>query len=425
MSKKKKIIICLLIAGTFAITARVSTNAYYQRKLAAWMHDFYGRENFAFKEPVDSSGFSPILGVWQLSDLAQYKETEEVEIEDSNRDEYMTYFRNADNTLKWDNIAEWLVKDATDKFAAECDVFAELMLEMTDDDLEEVIELGQVKDSSFSKYRPSEALKNVASAYVIKTSEERRKAFPKYDFHSEKYDRLDGAEARALGFMQTVIEINSMPEKHVNVEISSKEYFPDEHRCKYYTYKVVPEGRINSELFSPVIVAYYRQTSLELIKIFTDAYTYDVHSMTKLKTVSRLPKNELIQVMSLIADIKLSNRYIEGCGHFIQVTRGNCAIGYVADIEFDEDRLFYYTKAYNVNTQADMSIDELKEHFFRYDEEFKDYADWWCYCGDDESSKYRMSLICELAERNLSIDEATPEQLEEASKIVDQKIKAE
>ena len=149
----------------------------------------------------------------------------------------MAYFKNSDNSLQWDNIAKWLSDESTAPSYIECDALAELMLNMTDDDLEKVIELGQIKSSGFHKYKISNSLKKVASVFVIKTSEERRKVFPKYDFYSEDFFRLDDAETRALGFLQTVIEIDSLNGKQVSVEISSEEYNSSKFVSKCFSYK--------------------------------------------------------------------------------------------------------------------------------------------------------------------------------------------
>ena len=422
-NKTKKIIRCALIVLLMLMTLYKEWNIYCKREISSWIHDFYSRENFAFNQKSDKSEFCPIRGIWLLSDLAQYKEAAEKDIDSSAHDNYMAYFKNSDNSLQWDNIAKWLSDESTTPSYIECDALAELMLNMTDDDLEKVIELGQIKSSGFHKYKISNSLKKVASVFVIKTSEERRKVFPKYDFYSEDFFRLDDAETRALGFLQTVIEIDKLNGNQVTVEVSSEEYKPPTIVCKCFTYKIIPKGADIFKLYSPVITAYPRQTRDGIQSTLTDIFIYDAYTLKSFQKSVKLPIEQFKQAMTLMIDIGLDNRCMQTSGQIVQVTRENCAIAYISDIEFYDDELFYYAKAYGVHFRKDVSPKELKEHFLKYDESFQDYNNWWCAYGQEEVDNYSLNMIFELSDRGIPYDEATPEQLEEAAKVVDKKLK--
>ena len=422
-NKTKKIIRCALIVLLMLMTLYKEWNSYCKREISSWIHDFYSRENFAFDKKSDNSEFCPIRGIWLLSDLAQYKEATEKDIDSSAHDNYMAYFKNSDNSLRWDNIAKWLTDESTAPSYVECDALAELMLNMTDDDLEKVIELGQIKSSGFHKYKISNSLKKVASVFVIKTSEERRKDFPKYDFDSEDFFFLYAAETRALGFLQTVIEIDKLNGNQVSVEISSEEYKPLKFVRKCFTYKIIPEGADIFKLDSPVITAYPRQISDGLKSTLTDICIYDCYTLKSFQKSVKLPTEQFEQAIDLMIDIGLDNRCMQTSGQVVKVTRENCAIAYIADIDFYDDELFYYAKAYGVHFRKDVSPQELKEHFLKYDESFQEYNDWWYYCGQEEVDNYNLYMIFELSDRGIPYDEATLEQLEEAAKVVDKKLK--
>ncbi len=422
-NKTKKIIRCALIVLLMLMTLYKEWNIYCKREISSWIHDFYSRENFAFNQKSDKSEFCPIRGIWLLSDLAQYQEATEKDIDSSAHDNYMAYFKNSDNSLQWDNIAKWLSDESTAPSYIECDALAELMLNMTDDDLEKVIELGQIKSSGFHKYKISNSLKKVASVFVIRTSEERRKVFPKYDFYSEDFFRLDDAETRALGFLQTVIEIDKLNGNQVTVEISSEEYKPPTIVCKCFTYKIIPKGADIFKLYSPVITAYPRQTELGLKSTLTDIWIYDCYTLKNFQKSVKLPTEPFQQAIDLMIDIGFDNICMQTSGQIIQVTRENCAIAYIADIEFYDDELFYYAKAYGVHYRKDVSPQELKEHFLKYDESFQDYNNWWYEYSQEEVDNYSLNMIFELKDRGIPYDEATPEQLEEAAKVVDKKLK--
>ncbi len=420
--KKKTRKICVLIVLVLLATIFTAGNIYCKREISTWMHDFYNRKNFAFNEKPDRSEFCPIQGIWQLSDLEQNKEATDTVVDPLEHDKYIAYFKNADNTLRWDNIIEWLTNEENVPSYVECDAFAELMLDMTDDDLEKVIELGQIKDSSFSKYKISDPLKKVASLFVIKTSEERRKVLYKKDYDLEEIIRFDDAETRALGFLQTVIEIDHLQGKQVSVEISSEEYRSQHNTDKCFNYMVIPKRIDNLGLYSPIIKVYPRLDGLGLDVTLDDIYIYDYYSLKNIKTSTKIPKGQLKQIMTLLLDIGNENRCMEISGQIVQVTRESCAIAYIADIDFD-DELFYLAKAYSAHFQEEIRPEELKEHFFMYDEEFQAYYRWWLRYGEKETMEYRRLIMDEFRKQGTSYDEATPEQREEAAKVVDQKLK--
>ncbi|MBO4458079.1 MAG: hypothetical protein J5802_10190 [Butyrivibrio sp.] len=116
---KKTIKICVLIGLVLLVTIFKANNMYCKREISSWMHDFYDRENFAFKEKPDSIEFCPIRGIWLLSDLAQYKEATDTVVDPSEHDKYIAYFKNADNILQWDNITEWLTNDSSTPYTIE------------------------------------------------------------------------------------------------------------------------------------------------------------------------------------------------------------------------------------------------------------------------------------------------------------------
>lgn len=422
--KKKTIKRCVLIILLLFVTLFQATNTHCKREISSWMNGFYGMESFAFKEKKNSNELSPMYGVWHLSDLAQYRETADKNMNPSERDNYMAYFKNADNTLRWDNISEWLNNDASEPSYVEYDVFAEIMLDMTDDELEKVIELGQIKCSGFSKYRLSDILKNVASVYVIKTSDERRKVFPIYDFRSEEFIRFDDAETRALGFLQTVIEIDNLKGKYVSVEISSEEYQPPIITCKCFTYKVIPKGTDILGLYSPVIMAYPRQTGLGLEETFKDIFVYDYKALANIKTSIRLPKEQLKQAMSFMLDIGYDNQCMEISGQIVQVTRENCVIAYIADIEYDETELKIRSSAYDIVKGQNMTVEQLKEHFVNRDDDFQMYYAWYLRQHSKQLETYKYAVRFSLANQGISsLEDATDSQLNKAMQLVSEAIK--
>ena len=210
---KRKGIIMIMLAIVFAVT--IIYSEFHRLTINKLISLFYEKDNFAFNvEDTDSNkGISAADGVWALTDLANYREVKDRSSNPTEWDTYTEFFRNEDGSLNWDNITDWAKSSDNEFSSIKYDVFAEIMVDMSDDDLEKLLDIGQIKSSTFSGYEISDTLKHIATIYVLKACDIRREDQSDENFTLEDYISYDDPEIRALAFLQTVIEINKLPGK--------------------------------------------------------------------------------------------------------------------------------------------------------------------------------------------------------------------
>jgi len=98
----------------------------------------------------------------------------------------------------------------------------------------------------------------------------------------------------------------------------------------------------------------------------------------------------------------------------------------INDIEYDEAKLKLRSGAYDIVKEADITVDELKEHYINGDAEYQKYYDWYFSKNRDEQLKtYSNAIEYSLEKKGInSIDNATDAQLNEAMQQVSEAIKA-
>ena len=423
-AKKRKIrpgvliLIVLLVAAGSLLTLHYN----YKRTLGSMLIGFYDKQNFAFNEAphAPDKEYNAPDGIWFMTDLADYRALADEQTDSEAWKSSMEYFSNPDGSLNWDNIETWLQSSDNDVSSTEYDVFARMMLDMTDDDLEKILLLGQIKRSPF-KYEVGDTLKHLASIFAITANDHRKEVQPSEYSREDEYVLPEETEIRALAFLQTVIELENMNGKLGVVEISAEEYKYSK-PCRCFTFQVTAEGAMSSKLYSPTITVYPRRSGELLDFSIDEIVKYNLMTLAEMKTYYNVPVNELKWVTRFMLNIGDDPKYIELSGNIVQVTRGNCSVAYVADAEFDED-LFYNVKAYNVYEQLEMTTDELISHYLDYDKEYQNYYNWWLYGGKKKIESYRNKIHDLLREQNINMKDATPEQLEEAARQADEQIR--
>ena len=268
--------------------------------------------------------------------------------------------------MNWDNITDW-AKSSDDEFSSiKYDVFAEIMVDMSDDDVEKILDIGQINSSTFSGYEISDTLKHIATIYVLKASDIRREEQSDESFTLEDSISYDDPEIRALAFLQTVIEINKLSGKKCLVDITKDK--------NGYTFKVKPDGVLSLDLYSPKIKVSRRLYNLEIDMWLDQVYLYNHDGMKHIKNRALLPIQRIKQLNSMILNIGNDGMRMIFYGYELVVMYGDCAVAYIGDLEFDDKELLQKLTEYNENNQIDMSLDELKEHYLKYDDEYIEFA---------------------------------------------------
>lgn len=363
---KRKGIIMIMLAIVLAVT--IIYSEFHRLTINKLISLFYEKDNFAFNvEDTDSNkGISAADGVWALTDLANYREVKDRSSNPAEWDTYTEFFRNEDGSLNWDNITDWAKSSDNEFSSIKYDVFAEIMVDMSDDDLEKLLDIGQIKSSTFSGYEISDTLKHIATIYVLKACDIRREDQSDENFTLEDYISYDDPEIRALAFLQTVIEINKLPGKKGLVNITKDE--------EGYIFKVKLDGLLSLDLYSPKIKVSRRLSGITIDMWLDDVYLYNYDGMKHITNYSLLPIQRIKRLNSMILNIGNDAKDMEFYGYELVVMYGDCAVAYIGDLEFDDKELLQRLTEYNEKNQTDMSLDELKEHYLKYDDEYIEFA---------------------------------------------------
>ncbi|SDB56822.1 hypothetical protein SAMN02910298_02929 [Pseudobutyrivibrio sp. YE44] len=350
---KKKIIIIIFIFGAIVIAMY---SAYYKMKLKSLTVDFYERNNFGFNSQIKEIDVEQLVSpdaVWFVTDLADYREVSDASSNPIEWDSNKVYFSNEDGSLNWNNIKTWMQDSEIKSTSIEYDVLAEMMIDMSDDDIEKIVELGQVKSPNHFGYELTDNVKHLASIYVLKAKE------------IENKDEIQ-AEPRALGFLQTLIEIENLSGEHCSVDISRVER-------DYYSFQIRSEGVIKSDLYSPQIIVSNRLWEMDLDFALDDVYSCNSKELKKIQSVLFLEREQVKAINRLLLDIGNDAMDMKMTGYVINVNRGGLGIAYLADVEFRDEALLEVITEYNERNNVEMTIEEMKEHYLKYDDVYLNY----------------------------------------------------
>lgn len=370
--------------------------------------ELYERQNFAFTSHcVSTNGeHSPIDAVWFIDDLADYETFSNTQLDSSLEQDVMAYYQNTDGSYNWENITKLLHDEKIDVTSTDYLVFSNLMFEMTDEELEQVFNLGQIciKDTSsflsflkLKTYGLSEAFKHIASAYVITAYNYMQETEICYSNKSSEYVLASNQETRAFAFLQAAIEVENIPGIRGIIDISADKGSRFDDRYVYYVkVKAVPNiidddqidsffGKVLSpNLYSPTITVQPRSEELSLESRIDKVVQFDLNAVQQLNKRYMYPKKELKEVVPLLLDIGNDAVCTWMSGVLVQVTRCDFAVAYIGGAVFNPDECYLDVRAYNISKSQDLDTDSLIDHFLQYDNEYMDYYNWWTYTGMGE-----------------------------------------
>ena len=125
------------------------------------------------------------------------------------------YFCNKDGSLNWDNVTEWIKRDSIDETSYEYDYFSAKMMDMSDEDVEKLLNLGMVASTDgqpnivewtsdyygSKKYAESQNIQVTARRYAeIMNVVRNREGYNYLSFSDRAY--VDDNETRSLAFLE-------------------------------------------------------------------------------------------------------------------------------------------------------------------------------------------------------------------------------
>ena len=182
---------------------------------------------------------------------------------DNKRVAYEATYETANNyfceggELNWENISEWLKADPIDEDSLEYSVFAEHMRNMTDEEIENVLALGQIETAvPFLPdiYERGPVLPIISDRYYLLVET----LFFRQDISEEEYKELIDQETRSIAFAKVVEAMENNGGCKVTVDFSPT----DCEDGKIYTVNMMVESRNDTAFTKDPILNSYAQSNL-------------------------------------------------------------------------------------------------------------------------------------------------------------------
>lgn len=127
----------------------------------------------------------------------------------------------SEGNWNWDNISVWLKSEVIDWSSEEYFYFAREMQEMTDEELEKVIDYAQIRNITISGvyYKMSDVLPLIADYYLLEVNAQKQLT----DYYDNDYEKYATQEARAIAFAQAVSYMPNGGARKCNVDFSTME----------------------------------------------------------------------------------------------------------------------------------------------------------------------------------------------------------
>ncbi|SFU87689.1 hypothetical protein [Butyrivibrio sp. M55] len=401
------------------------------------------------------------------------------------------YFCNKDGSLNWDNITEWIKMDSIDETSYEYDVFSAKMMDMSDEDIEKLLNLGMVANTDnmpkivewtsdyygSKKYIESQNIQITARRYAeIMNVARNREGYNYLSLSERAY--IDDNETRSIAFLEATQAMSDGGGLNMVADITTEG--TDGEKVYKVQINVIPgsgsnitEGEVlvdSYETFDKTRnITVYPRASADVIDKYLDdqakiqmghdvkfIYSHNLKDvdyekivMQTLDVASEYAPEPVQICMKGVDVISLGKEMAQDYKNSVEASTamkgldtGNGAIcmgveGSVVynvsgtsgsviinDIEYNETELKLRSGAYDIATGADVTPDELKEHYVNGDDDYHKYYDWYYNPNRSEQMEtYRDAVRYSLANKGISLENATDIQLNEAMKQVSEAIK--
>lgn len=403
------------------------------------------------------------------------------------------YFCNKDGSLNWDNITEWIKLAPIDETSYEYDVFSAKMMDMSDEDIEKLLNLGMVANTDSmpdivewtsdyygsKKYIESQNIQITARRYAeIMNVARNREGYNYLSLSERAY--IDDNETRSIAFLEATQAMSDGGGLNMVADITTEG--ADGEKVYKVQINVIPgsgnditEGEVIADSYETFdktrnITVYPRASSDVIDKYLDDQakiqmghdvkfiYSHNLKDvdyekivMQTLDVASNFAPEPVQKCMMGVDAVSFGKEMVQDYKNSVEASTamkgldtGNGAIcmgveGSVVynvsgtsgsviinNIEYNETELKLRSGAYDIATGADITSDELKEHYVSGDDEYQKYFDWYySKNGKEQMKTYSDAVDYSLAKKGISsIDDATDAQLNEAMQQVSEAINA-
>ena len=402
------------------------------------------------------------------------------------------YFCNKDGSLNWDNVTEWIKRDSIDETSYEYDYFSAKMMDMSDEDVEKLLNLGMVASTDgqpnivewtsdyygSKKYAESQNIQVTARRYAeIMNVVRNREGYNYLSLSDRAY--VDDNENRSLAFLEATksmansggmnmvadiktegsygekvyhVQINAIPGSGNG--ISESEAIVDSYETFEKTRNITVYPRASTDVIDKYLDD---QAKIHMGKDVKFIYSHNLKDVDYEKILAQTlevasehapaPAQICMKGVDVVSlgkemaqDYKNSveaSTAMKGLdtgngavcmgveGTVIYNVGGTSGSVIINDIEYDERELMLRSGAYDIATGADITVDELKEHYVNGDAEYQKYYDWYySHNSKEQQNTYEDVVRYMLAQNNISLEDATDTQLNEAMQQVSEAIKA-